>query len=164
MLICLLMEGGGGTPSSPGQGVPHPVLTGGTSIQALTPSLIFDGGTPHPDLGWGNPCLDLGWVLPLSADGVPPLRCELTHKLKILHSPILRMHAVSIRLRVLIIIGPSVKKKELIIHVLGSVPSFSFWLKSYKGLLLISFLRLNISKFISVRQVSLILFHWILPF
>ena len=66
------------------------------------PILTWDGGIPHPDLGWGSPIHpDLGRIgspsPPLADGGSPPPPhhwCELTHKLKLLPSPILRMRAV----------------------------------------------------------------------
>ena len=73
LCCCLLMGEGGGTPSSPGQGVRHPDLS-------WVP-------LPHLDLGYCTPCqldgvhpshLDLGWGAPRVTpptwtwDGVPP--------------------------------------------------------------------------------------------
>ena len=100
--------GGGGTPSNPGWGVPHPVLywgvphpvlaggypvlAGGYPIQSWPGGYTIQswlGDTPHrPDLRWDTPCPDLGWGNPLS-------RCGLTHKVKILPSPILRLKSVN---------------------------------------------------------------------
>ena len=62
--------GGGGTPSSLGQGVPHPVLDGGYPIQSWT------GGTPSSP-GWGvpqYPHADLGWEYLISRMGYPPVQ------------------------------------------------------------------------------------------
>ena len=88
MLFCLVW--GGGVPiQSWWWGVPHSVLAGGIPHPGLVgpwgiPATIrtWDGVPPRPDLGWGTP---------------PPGRgVGLTHKVKILPSPILRMRVVKI--------------------------------------------------------------------
>ena len=63
-----LSPDGGDTPSSPGQGVLHPVLDGG----GVVPPFILNWGYPHPDLGWGTPI----HTCPLSRPrmGYPPSR------------------------------------------------------------------------------------------
>ena len=73
-----MVVGGGGTPSSHGGGVPHPVMVGqGTPSRPGqgVPHPVMMGITPHhPDLGWGSPHHpDLGWVPPTiqTWDGVP---------------------------------------------------------------------------------------------
>ena len=93
MLISLLMGG-----------VPHPVMDGeGYPIQSWmgVPSPTWTwNGYPHLDLGWGTPCPDLKWGTPPPPhrqDRVPPSRWWLTHKVKLLPSPILRMRAVIIK-------------------------------------------------------------------
>ena len=112
------MGGGGSTPSSPGWGIPHPVLGGGTlgylpvSTWDLTwtgvpPIKTWDRGTPcpdvgmrypppHPDLGMGYlppPVQTWDWVPPPHLQGrVPPTS---VNRLKILPPLILRMWAVT---------------------------------------------------------------------
>ena len=104
----------GGTPSSLARGYPIQSWLGGYSIQ------FWLGGSPSsPDLGWGtpsspgqggtpsspgqgctqgNPLSRLGMEYSPSRPGMgyplPQSRCGLTHKVKILPSPILQMRAV----------------------------------------------------------------------
>ena len=118
-----VLVGGGvprGTPHPDLARVPPPSRPG----WGATPIQIWDRVPPHPDLGWciplsrpgmGYPQPVMGYPpprpvmgYPLSrpgmgyphvqtCDGVPPSGCRLTHKVKILPSPILRMRAVNIR-------------------------------------------------------------------
>ena len=88
--------GGGGLPPSSPEGrmvvSPSPLIRkdGGISWWGMgVPSIRKDGGTPPPPrTWWGTP------RTPSADEGIPPPGCELTHKLKILPSPILRMRAV----------------------------------------------------------------------
>ena len=66
-------------------------MGGGTSC---SPNRSYHGVPPCTDLGRGTPCVRKVRVSPVSWMGYPPLRCELTDKLKILPSPILRMRTV----------------------------------------------------------------------
>ena len=78
-----------------GRGYPSPPLILGSDLdgRGYPPAWTWEGGTPPPGPGKGvHP------PPPPRVDGVPPpwSRCELTHKPKILPSPILRMRAVTI--------------------------------------------------------------------
>ena len=93
-----------GTPSSLGQcrrvphpvldeGVPHPVLNRGYPIQSST-----GGGVPprpRPGMGYSPFRPGMGYP-PISRTGYPFSRCGITHKVKLLPSPILRMRAVKL--------------------------------------------------------------------
>ena len=108
------VPGPGGYPIPCPGGVPHPRSRGVTpsKVQGGTPSHVqwvphlrsggYPGYTTHhldlagvpspparPGMGY-SPYRDLRWGTP------PPSRCGLTHKVKILPSPILRMRAVKI--------------------------------------------------------------------
>ena len=69
----------------------------GPEMVVSLPSWTWDGGCPPPSWpGTGvPPCLHYGVPPP---HPTPPSRCGLTHKVKILPSPILRMRAVKILL------------------------------------------------------------------
>ena len=84
------------------------ILDGMPPIQTwdgYPPLLNLGWGTPTPSTGWDTPCLDLGQGTPhpdlgrgtpIGRWGTPPSWCELTHRLKILPSPILQMQALNI--------------------------------------------------------------------
>ena len=124
-----------------GQGYPHP--NQGQGYPPSWPGMGYHcpdlgWGYPCPDLGGGTLCFYLGWGYPqLERMGVPPswdgwgnlspppignhggtspLRwCKLTHKLKLLPSPILRMRAVTItdhETYFLFYVGRSIKMME----------------------------------------------------
>ena len=118
MLLCL-PTGGGGTPSSPDREMGTPILTshltwigGYPRVPPSTPGMGYPPSrpdievpaphSPPPILTWdGGISLSAGRMdyphPPPSAEGVPPptsSRCGLTHKVKILPSPILKMQAV----------------------------------------------------------------------
>ena len=123
MLLCLMGMGVphpvlvGGIPPTiqtwPGGTPHHPDLAGGAPGTPYHPDLTrgeYPGYPPHhqdlagvpprPGMGY-SPCPDLGWGTPpvQTCDGVTPLRCGLTHKVKILPSPILRMRVVKIKVK-----------------------------------------------------------------
>ena len=93
-------QGGGGTPHPVLiRGYPHPVLLGGGEVTPCQegwwyPPVRKDGSTPPPVGKDEVPPYQDCMGTPHWQMGVPPPRCGLTHKLKILASAILRMRAV----------------------------------------------------------------------
>ena len=147
-----LSSGGGrvtpGTPPSrPGQGYPgyhphHPDLAGvpphprpgmgyPPTIQTwpgYPPTQTWDGVPPTSDLGWVPPLPhhpDLAGVPPPPSSRPgwgTPSRCGLTHKVKILPSPILGMRAVINKLSsvfIIFILTSALRRKELEVKMNG---------------------------------------------
>ena len=139
-------DGVGGTPSSPKRGVPHPVLMG----EGYPYPVLMEGGVPpsSPDRGshlvlmevpqvdkMGLPPVRIGWgtISMSEPDGAPPgwqmgvlsRHQNLTHKLKILPSPILRMQAIKIEKSRCCSGGASLGSSYAVARTLGSVFSKS---------------------------------------